>query len=182
MTQLRHSASSKFVTTLLPHLGASRLLNGAGTTFPACCSDFPHAVQRAIDRSHSERRTSKGANMRVSMQHFARAVLTASWLLFVPGANAQNQSASPNISDQKLDAAAAALDRVVSIKQNYEQQMATAAPSDKDRIAGDANNAMKKAVTDQGLSVDEYTSILRVAQNDPGVREKLLQRLPSPAQ
>ncbi len=109
--------------------------------------------------------------MRVSMQHFARAVLTASWLLFVPGANAQNQSASPNISDQKLDAAAAALDRVVSIKQNYEQQMATAAPSDKDRIAGDANNAMKKAVTD-----------LRVAQNDPGVREKLLQRLPSPAQ
>ena len=129
--------------------------------------------------------------MRVSMQHFARAVLTASWLLFVPGANAQNQSASPkaqnqsaspNIPDQKLDAAAAALDRVTSIKQNYQQKMATAAPSDKDRIAGDANNAMKKAVTDQGLSVDEYTSILRVAQNDPGVREKLLQRLPSPAQ
>ena len=120
--------------------------------------------------------------MRVSMQLFARAVLTASWLLFVPGANAQNQSASPNISDQKLDAAAAALDRVVSIKQNYEQQMATAAPSDKDRIAGDANNAMKKAVNDQGLSVDEYTSILQVAQNDPGVREKLMQRLHSPAQ
>ncbi len=128
--------------------------------------------------------------MRVSMQHFAM-VLTAAWLLFVPGANAQNQSASPkaqnqsaspNIPDQKLDAAAAALDRVTSIKQNYQQKMATAAPSDKDRIAGDANNAMKKAVTDQGLSVDEYTSILQVAQNDPGVREKLLQRLHSPAQ
>jgi len=116
------------------------------------------------------------------MQLFSRAVLIASWLLFVPGANAQNQSASPNISDQKLDAAAAALDRVASIKQSYEQQMATAAPSDKDRIAGDANNAMKKAVTDQGLSVDEYTSIIRVAQNDPGVRQKLLQRLHSPAQ
>jgi Domain of unknown function (DUF4168) len=128
----------------------------------------------------SERRTSKGANMRLSMQHFAM-VLTAAWLLFVPGANAQNQPASPNISDQKLDAAAAALDRVTSIKQNYQQKMATAAPSDKDRIAGDANNAMKKAVTDQGLSVDEYTSILQVAQNDPGVREKLLQRLHPPA-
>jgi predicted ATPase with chaperone activity len=128
--------------------------------------------------------------MRVSMQLFAM-VLTAAWLLFVPGANAQNQSASPkaqnqsaspNIPDQKLDAAAAALDRVTSIKQNYQQKMATAAPSDKDRIAGDANNAMKKAVTDQGLSVDEYTSILQVAQNDPGVREKLMQRLHSPAQ
>ena len=129
--------------------------------------------------------------MRVSLQLFARAVLIASWLLFVPGANAQNQSASPkaqnqsaspNIPDQKLDAAAAALDRVTSIKQNYQQKMATAAPSDKDRIAGDANNAMKKAVTDQGLSVDEYTSILQVAQNDPGVREKLMQRLHQPAQ
>jgi hypothetical protein len=141
--------------------------------------------------------------MRVSMQLFA-TVLTAAWLLFVPGANAQNQSASPkanapnqsaspkanapsqsaspNIPDQKLDAAAAALDRVTTIKQNYQQKMATAAPSDQDRIVGDANNEMKKAVTDQGLSVDEYTSILQVAQNDPGVREKLLQRLHSPSQ
>jgi hypothetical protein len=120
--------------------------------------------------------------MRRSMQLLATAVLTAAWLLFVPGANAQNQSASPNISDQKLDAAAAAIDRVASIKQNYRQRLATAAPSDKDRIAGEANNAMKKVVTDQGLSVEEYSSILQIAQNDPGVREKLLQRLHSPAQ
>jgi hypothetical protein len=135
--------------------------------------------------------------MRASIQLFAM-LLTA--LLFVPGANAQNQSASPkaqnqsaspktqnqsaspNISDQKLDAAAAALDRVTTIKQSYQQKMATASPSDQDRIVGDANKEMKKAVTDQGLSVDEYTSILQVAQNDPGVREKLLQRLHPPSQ
>jgi predicted ATPase with chaperone activity len=115
--------------------------------------------------------------MRLSKQSFAIAVLTAVWLLFVPGANAQNQSASPNISDQKLDAAAAAIDRVASVKQDYQQKIATAAPSDKDRLAGDASNAMKKAVTDQGLSVEEYSTILRVAQNDPGIRERLLQRL-----
>ena len=34
-----------------------------------------------------------------------------------------------------------------------------------------------KAVTDQGLSVQEYTSILVVAQNDPEVREKIVQRI-----
>jgi hypothetical protein len=34
-----------------------------------------------------------------------------------------------------------------------------------------------KAVTDKGLSVEEYTSILEVAENDPAVREKILQRL-----
>ena len=41
----------------------------------------------------------------------------------------------------------------------------------------EALNAMRKAVTDQGLSVDEYDSILEVAQNDPGVREKIRQRI-----
>ena len=125
--------------------------------------------------------------MRLSKQPFAMAVLTAAWLLVVPGAHAQNQSApnqsaSPNISDQKLDAAAAAIDRVASVKQNYQQQIAAAPPSDKDRLAGDASNAMKKAVTEQGLSVEEYSSILRVAQNDPGVRDRLLQRLHTSAQ
>jgi len=125
--------------------------------------------------------------MRLSKQPFAMAVLTAAWLLVVPGAHAQNQSApnqsaSPNISDQKLDAAAAAIDRLASVKQNYQQQIAAAPPSDKDRLAGDASNAMKKAVTEQGLSVEEYSSILRVAQNDPGVRDRLLQRLHTSAQ
>ena len=121
--------------------------------------------------------------MRLSKQPFAWAALTAAWLLLVPAAHAQNQavspkqSASPNISDQKLDAAAAAINHVTSVRQDYQQKIATAAPSDKDRLAGDASNAMKKAVTDQGLSVDEYSSILRVAQNDPGVRDRLLQRL-----
>ena len=62
------------------------------------------------------------------------------------------------------------------------KKIATAAPADKDRLAGDASNAMKKAVTDQGLSVEEYSSILRVAQNDPGIRDRLLQRLHPSAQ
>jgi hypothetical protein len=30
------------------------------------------------------------------------------------------------------------------------------------------------------LSVEEYNSILEVAQNDPGVREKIRQRIGSP--
>jgi hypothetical protein len=34
-----------------------------------------------------------------------------------------------------------------------------------------------KAVTDRGLSVDEYNSILEVAENDSDVRQKLLQRV-----
>ena len=103
----------------------------------------------------------------------------------VPGiANAQVQSPAPSpttpsqdITDQKLDAAAAALGRVAAVKENYEQQIEAAGPADKEQLAKEANNALVKAVTDQGLSVDEYNEILVVAQSDPSVREKIVQRL-----
>lgn len=130
----------------------------------------------------------QSTNMRQSMRllicALAAAVLTL-WLLLVPTANAQDQSPSPgpsdrtpnNIPDQKLDAAAAAIIQVASVKENYQQRIEAAAPSDRERISDEANNALVKAVTDQGLSVQEYTSILVVAQNDPEVREKIVQRI-----
>src|ERR687895_1652457 len=121
---------------------------------------------------------------RLWLRPLAAALLTGAWLLAgpaAPAANAQAQSSPPgpsdqtqNIPDQKLDAAAAALKQVASIKENYQQRFEAAAPSDKDRIATEANNALVTAVTDQGLSVEEYNAILVVAQNDPGVREKIL--------
>jgi Domain of unknown function (DUF4168) len=58
-------------------------------------------------------------------------------------------------------------------KQNYQQRIAAAAPADKKRILNEAVHAVAKAVTDQGFSVEEYDSILEVAQNDPDVREKI---------
>jgi Domain of unknown function (DUF4168) len=88
----------------------------------------------------------------------------------------------PNIPDQKLDAAAAAIERVASLKQDYQQRIAVAAPADKERILNEAVNALAKAVTDQGLSVEEYVSFLVVAQNDPDVREKIRQRIRPSAQ
>jgi hypothetical protein len=42
---------------------------------------------------------------------------------------------------------------------------------------GEANGAMKKAITDQGLSIEEYSTILKVAQNGPAVHDKLVQRM-----
>jgi predicted TIM-barrel fold metal-dependent hydrolase len=112
----------------------------------------------------------------------------AAGLLFVPAANAQVQSPSPglseqsaNIPDQKFDAVAAAIERVAALKQDYQQRIAAAAPADKERILNEAVSALEKAVTDQGLSVEEYDSILEVAQN-PGVREKIRQRIRPSAQ
>jgi hypothetical protein len=85
-----------------------------------------------------------------------------------------------NIPDQKLDAAAAAAQRVTSLNRDYQQRIAAAAPADKERILNEAHSALQKAVTDQGLSVEDYNSIMEVAQNDPGVREKFRQRIGAP--
>jgi uncharacterized protein DUF4168 len=129
--------------------------------------------------------------MRLLLRSPAVAVLAAAWLFSVPAANAQGEQsppsaqspapgttgAAPNLSDQKLDAAAAAALRVAAIKQDYQQRIAAAPPSEKERIAEEAIGALSKAVTDQGLSVDEYTSILEVAQANPEVREKIRQRI-----
>ena len=85
-----------------------------------------------------------------------------------------------DIPDQKIDAAAAAMEQVANMKESYQQKLDTAPSSDKERIAKEANAALTKAVTDQGLSVEEYSAILVMAQNDPVVRGKILERVRSP--
>jgi hypothetical protein len=119
------------------------------------------------------------------------ASLAAAGLLFAAAANAQDKSSPPasptsppgattapaNIPDAKLDQVAAAVKKVSAVSNTYEQQLAQAPATDKDRIVGEADKAMRQAVTDQGISVDEYLNIMKVAQNDPGVRDKLVQRL-----
>jgi hypothetical protein len=119
------------------------------------------------------------------MQRFAAAILTAAWpLLFVPVANAQAEIPSagpsqqaPDIPDQKLDAVASAMQQVASLRERYEQRLKKAPASDAPSIADEAKSTMAKAVMDQGLSVEEYNSILVMAQNNPEVRGKILQRM-----
>ena len=125
--------------------------------------------------------------MRLSMP-LVVTTFAAVCLLSAPAPNAQAQTPSPGlsedsptISEQKLDAAAAAIERVASLKENYEQQIAVAPQADKERIAAEAITAFSKAVTDQGLSIDEYNSILEVAQTKPEVGDKIRQRLLPPA-
>jgi hypothetical protein len=118
-------------------------------------------------------------------------VFASSWLALAPTVNAQSQSEpsrplpttpgstnpSASIPDNKLDAAAAAVKSVSMVKQDYEQRIAQAPESDKSRLANEGGQALTKAVTDQGVSVTEYTEILQVAQNNPVIREKILQRI-----
>jgi hypothetical protein len=128
--------------------------------------------------------------MRMVQRSLTAIMLMTAWCLPIPVVNAQaqkpaesNPSANPSapaadLSDRKLDATAAALQRVTSLRQDYQQRVAAAeAPAEKERIVAEANAALTKAVTDQGLSVEEYASILDVARDNPEVRGKILQRV-----
>ena len=125
------------------------------------------------------------SSMRFWAGSFAATLVAAAWLHPMPTANAQAQRQGPsateqseNIPDQKLDAAAAAIERMASIKQDYQQRLQkVTSPAEQDRLVEEGNNAMQKAVTDQGLSVAEYDSILVVAQNNPAVRDKIIDRM-----
>ena len=112
-------------------------------------------------------------------------VFATSWLALAPTVNAQNRfeptpgpsSPSATIPDNKLDAAAAAVQSMSMVRQDYERRIAQAPDSEKSRLAEEGKQALTKAVTDQGLSVAEYTAIIQVAENNPAVREKIRQRI-----
>jgi len=137
-------------------------------------------------------RRSMQLSMQPSMRLVIAAALAAALPLFsAPLANAQAQGPAPgtpkqpgateqqtpDIPDQKLDAAAVALEEVASVREKYRQRLEEAPTTDAQSITDEAKNAIAKAITDQGLSIEEYTSILVVAQNDPVIREKIVQRI-----
>ncbi len=94
-----------------------------------------------------------------------------------PSTSSPGTSAHSNIPDKKLDAVAAAAKKVVVLNRSYKQKIDQASAAQKEQLTSEANEAMTKAVTDQGLSVQEYLSIMQVAQNDPTVRDRLIQRM-----
>jgi hypothetical protein len=117
------------------------------------------------------------------------AAIAAGGAVSVPSAPVRAQSPSApstapntapkqaNISDAKLDAAAAAAKRVAALSDKYEQQLAQAPEDQKEGVVREANDALTKAVTDQGLSVEEFSTIMEVAKSDPEVREKIVKRI-----
>ena len=135
--------------------------------------------------------------MRSVTYTFAAAALAAVWQFSAANAQTppaqstqtntpQPQSPAPanpatSIPDQKLDAAAAAMQRVASLKRDYLQQLEAASPDDQPRIAGEAGNALEKAVTDEGLSVEEFATVMAMAQTDPQVRQRIAKRMQEPA-
>jgi uncharacterized protein DUF4168 len=91
-------------------------------------------------------------------------------------------SSPAKVTDRQLNATAAAIREVTKVRQSYSARINSAPPSGKEQIIGEANLALAKAVTDQGLTVDEYNAILLTAQTDARLRQRLVERLQSTVQ
>lgn len=128
--------------------------------------------------------------MKKSIAAICATALAAVGLLTITAAQGQQQPpSSPSvparptaptkteIPDSKLDATAKAVKKISSVKDSYDQKLAQAPAAEKHKLADEADAAAKNAITEQGLSVEEYTTILEVAQSDATVRDKLIQRL-----
>ncbi|HLY57029.1 MAG TPA: DUF4168 domain-containing protein [Stellaceae bacterium] len=90
----------------------------------------------------------------------------------------QRTQPQSQIPPQKLDAAASVVKDVNDLQRSYQPRIdAAASPADKQKVVGEEEQAAEKAVTDRGLTVDEFKQIMQVAKNDPNIRNEITRRM-----
>ena len=89
-----------------------------------------------------------------------------------PGAAAQG---SP-VSDVMVQRVGKAIRNVTMIRQQYSQQTqaASKSPQAQQTLDNQAQRDMAKAVTDQGLTLQQYDQVIQMAQADATLRQRLL--------
>jgi hypothetical protein len=85
------------------------------------------------------------------------------------------QTGQAAIPEQTIGKAGAALHDVAKLQQKYQGQMDAASPTQKKGISEQANAEAVQAIQSHGLSVQEYSNVVRIAQNDPQVKQRLLE-------
>jgi hypothetical protein len=84
------------------------------------------------------------------------------------------------VSEQKLNQFAKALNMVAKLDAKYRPQIEKEANADQQqKIAQQAQQEMIKAVNQAGLSVEEYNALTAKLQQDKAMQEKLRQKLQS---
>jgi hypothetical protein len=100
-------------------------------------------------------------------------------LALAPGlALAQSPESPPgpaaSIPDQTIGKAGAALHDVARLQQKYQGEMDSASPEQRKSLTEKANADAVEAIQSHGISVQEYTSVMRTAQANPQVKQRLL--------
>src|ERR1700693_5661998 len=100
------------------------------------------------------------------MRRIATLAATAALALAPVLAVAQTPStqAGPTaIPDQTIGKAGAAMHDVAKLQQKYQGQMDSASPEQKKAVSDEANAEAVQAIQSHGISVQEYTTVVRTA-------------------
>lgn len=94
-----------------------------------------------------------------------------------PGANAapeRSMNGGAAVSDATVQRTGAALRDISGIQARFSQRMQGSEATEQDAIAKEATGEAEAALAKRGLTVEEYTGIIRLAQADQGLRERLI--------
>ncbi len=89
-------------------------------------------------------------------------------------ASEQTPSVQSPIPDSNIGKAGAALHDVAKLQQKYQGQMESAPPEQKKNLSERANAEAVQAIQSHGISIQDYSNVIRTAQNDPQVKRRLL--------
>jgi hypothetical protein len=93
-------------------------------------------------------------------------------------ANAKRDGAVPlngDVPDEMVSQVGKAVAEIMKLRQSFEENMATARTEEEAQgLADDVETAAVRAISDQGLTVDQYNHILNAAQADSRLEERVL--------
>jgi hypothetical protein len=79
-------------------------------------------------------------------------------------------------SEDMISKVGAAVGHVAAIQESYTPRIAAAASdSEKHDLQKEATKAALHAISDEGLTVEEYNQVITAAQADPDLEERLLE-------
>ncbi len=80
-----------------------------------------------------------------------------------------------DLSDATVQKVGAVLRQTVTIRQKYAERAQSAkSQQDEQTLATQAQTEMVQAVSDQGLTVQQYNQVIQMAQADPSLKQRLL--------
>lgn len=105
----------------------------------------------------------------------AAALALAPALAFAAASDSPpSQSEVAPIPDATIGKAGAALHDVAQLQAKYQEKIESASPQQKQALSEQANAEAVQAIQSHGLSVQEYSKVIRTAQNDTQVKQRLL--------
>jgi hypothetical protein len=78
------------------------------------------------------------------------------------------------VPDATIGKAGAALRDVANLQEKYQPKIESATPKEKEGLSAQANAEAVQAIQSHGLSIQEYSSVVRMAQTDPQLKQRLL--------